>query len=121
MAGQKRLNPFYALLVPVGLAFAVTAFAYGFMAFQAVNAVRAEAGRHGAHPLFQWLRAHGDATLLAELAALAVLTIGAIATDRWWDKSGQEQNESNAYPTANFRFCPAKDANRICEHTKQSK
>ena len=60
----------------------VTAFAYGFMAFQAVNAVRAEAGRHLDHPLFQWLRVHGDTALLIELAVLAVLTVGAIATDR---------------------------------------
>jgi hypothetical protein len=93
MPTKKRFNPFYALLVPVGLAFAVTAFAYGFMAFQAVNAVRAEAGRHGAHPLFQWLRAHGDAMLLGELAVLAVLTVGAISTDRWWDKTREERDK----------------------------
>ena len=63
MPAKKRRNPFYVLLVPVGVAFVVTAFAYGFMAFQAVQ--RRAGGRGGApraaHPLFQWLRAHGDA------------------------------------------------------------
>jgi hypothetical protein len=93
MPTKKQLNPFYVLLIPAGLVFAVTAFAYGFMAFQAVNAVRAEAGRHAGHPLFQWLRAHGDATLLIELAVLAVLTVGAIATDRWWDRSEKERDD----------------------------
>jgi len=92
-AKRNRVNPFYALLIPAGVVFAVTAFAYGFMAFQAVNAVRAEAGRHGGHPLFQWLRAHGDATLLVELAVLGVLTVGAIATDRYWDRSVREREE----------------------------
>jgi hypothetical protein len=86
MAAKKSFNPFYALLVPSGLVFVVTAFAYGYMAFQAVNAVRADAGMHAAHPLFQWLRANGDRTMLVELAVLAVLTVGAIATDRYWDK-----------------------------------
>jgi hypothetical protein len=90
MPAKRRLNPFYLLLVPTGLAFAVTAFAYGFMAFQVVNAVRAEAGRHAAHPLFQWLRTHGNAALLVELALLAVFTVGAIATDRYWDQADGE-------------------------------
>jgi len=83
MPARKRRNPFYVLLIPVGLAFVVTAFAYGFMAFQAVNATRAEAGRYSTHPLFQCLRAHGDAAMIIELAALAVLTVAAIAADTW--------------------------------------
>lgn len=92
MPAKKRYNPFYVLLIPAGVAFVVTAFAYGLMAFQAVNAVRAEAHRHAAHPLFEWLRGHGDAALLAELAVLAVLTIGAIMTDNWWDQSTRDQD-----------------------------
>jgi hypothetical protein len=86
MPAKKRRNPFYVLLIPVGVAFVVTAFAYGFMAFQAVNATRAEAGRHSTHPLFQWLRAHGDAAMMIELAVLAVLTVAAIAADSWLTK-----------------------------------
>jgi hypothetical protein len=91
MHAKKRPNPFYVLLIPAGVVFAVTAFAYGFMSFQAVNAIRAEAGRHVGHPLFQWLRANGDAALLVELGVLAVLTLGAIATDRWWDHAQQQE------------------------------
>jgi hypothetical protein len=101
MPAKKSFNPFYALLVIVGLVFVVTAFAYGFMAFQAVNAVRAEAGLHAGHPLFQWLRVHGDATLLIELGVLALLTVGAIATDRYWDKAPTSGASSIASLTPN--------------------
>jgi hypothetical protein len=93
MSVRKRRNPFYILLIPVGLAFVVTAFAYGFMAFQAVNATRAEAGRYNAHPLFHWLRAHGDAAMIIELAVLAVLTVAAIATDSWFTRSEAARSE----------------------------
>ena len=95
MPAKKSFNPFYALLVPAGFVFVVTAFAYGYMAFQAVNMVRAEAGRQAGHPLFQWLRTNGDMTMLVELAVLAVLTVAAIGTDRFWDKSEREQVEFN--------------------------
>lgn len=93
MPAKKTFNPFYVLLIPAGLVFAVTAFAYGYMAFQAVNAIRAEAGAHAGHPLFQWLRAHGDAALLIELALLAVLTVAAIATDKLWDRAAESKHE----------------------------
>lgn len=91
MPAKKSLNPFYLLLIPAGLVFVVTAFAYGIMAFRAVNAVRAQAGIHADHPLNQWLRAHGDAALLIELAVLAFLTIAAIATDRMWDRATESR------------------------------
>ena len=93
MPAKKSFNPFYALLVPAGFIFVVTAFAYGYMAFQAVNLVRAEAGRQAGHPLFQWLRANGDRTMLIELAVLGVLTVGAIGTDRFWDRTQRDQVE----------------------------
>jgi hypothetical protein len=83
---KRRRNPFYILLVPLGVAFVVTASAYYVMAFQSVNPVRDAAGNQ-AHPMFKWLRAHGDEAMLVELAALAVLTIAAIATDHIWGRS----------------------------------
>ncbi|MBX3432726.1 MAG: hypothetical protein KF847_05365 [Pirellulales bacterium] len=91
MPAANRRNPFYALLIPAGMAFCVTAFAYGFMAFQAVNAVRGEATRHAGHPLYRWLNAHGTTAMLVELAVLAVLTIAAIATDDHWAKPADRE------------------------------
>jgi hypothetical protein len=93
MPAWKRLNPFYFALAPAGVVFAVTAFAYGYMAFQAVNAGRAGAGRHAEHPLFTWLRAHGDSALVIELIVLAVLTVASIATDKWWDQDARERDK----------------------------
>ncbi len=84
MSAKKWKNPFYALLIPVGLAFCITGFAYGMMAFQEVNAGRAAIEQTAGHPLFQWLKAHGLTAILIELGMLAVLTFGAIGTDSWW-------------------------------------
>ena len=39
------------------------------------------------------MRAHGDAAMLIELAVLAVLTIGAIATDKIWDAAERPEDE----------------------------
>ncbi len=94
MALRKRRNPFYLLLVPVGVAFVVTAFAYCVMAFQSVGALRRDAANQASHPLFAWLRQYGDETMLGELAALGVLTFAAIATDRWWTRSPLPRDEN---------------------------
>jgi hypothetical protein len=83
---MKRNNLFYVLLVPVGAAFVVTAFSYGLMAFQSVNASPADVAASRSHPLFQWLRLHGDEAMLYELAVLGVLTVAAIAFDAVWGK-----------------------------------
>jgi hypothetical protein len=87
---RKRRNLFYVLLVPVGAAFVVTAFAYWVMAFQAVRPASAErpaaVAADGGHPLKRWLRANGDEALGVELAILGILTVAAIATDSWWDR-----------------------------------
>lgn len=65
------------------------------MAFQEVNAGRAAIEQSAEHPLFQWLRLHGTTALLIELALLAVLTIGAMATDSWWleDEGSRSREE----------------------------
>jgi hypothetical protein len=88
MPARKLRNPFYLLLMLVGTVFVVTAFAYGLMAFQAVNGSEADVARTAGHPLMMWLRAHGSTALLAELGMLAVLTFAAIGTDSWWSGSG---------------------------------
>ena len=42
-------------------------------------------------PLFVWLQSHGTTAMLIELAILAVLTLGAIATDEWWMEEAPTQ------------------------------
>jgi len=93
LSAQKWKNPFYALLIPAGLAFCLTGFAYGMMAFQEVNAGRAAIEQTADHPLFLWLQAHGSTAILIELAILAVLTVGAIGTDSWWTREERRDEE----------------------------
>ena len=81
---KKWKNPVYTLLIPAGAAFCLTGVAFGMMAFQQVNAGRAAIEQTESHPLFSWLDSHGMTAMLIELAILAVLTVGAIATDDWW-------------------------------------
>ena len=102
MPQKKWKNPFYTLLIPVGLVFVVTGFAYGYMAFQAVNAGSSAADVHADHPLFLWLNEHGDMAMIIELAVLAVLTVAAIATDDWWmqedDETGPDTSDTESGP-----------------------
>jgi len=82
---RKFANPFYALLVVVGIAFVVTATAYGVMAFRNTKALTTPAPQDG-HPLMNWLNEHGNTLLMLELTLLAIGTCGAIATDDYWQR-----------------------------------
>lgn len=82
---KKSANPFYALLVLFGLAFVVTAAAYGVMATREARA--ADTGQPVAdHALMRWMHEHGNTALLSELALLGVCTFGAIGTDEFWQR-----------------------------------
>jgi len=87
---NKSSNPFYALLVMAGLAFAITATAYGVMAFRE-RETRPTASVQSSdfsveHPLMSWMSRHGETALMTELAILAVCTFGAIGTDDYWQR-----------------------------------
>jgi hypothetical protein len=82
---RKSANPFYALLIVVGLAFVVTAAAYGVMAVRESRAA-ATGERVAEHALIQWMHEHGNTALVAELALLGVCTFGAIGTDEFWQR-----------------------------------
>ena len=85
---NKFANPFYSLLLVAGISFAVTATAYGVMAFRDARppAVGASMTATAEHPLMAWMSQHGEAALMTELAMLAVFTVGAIATDDYWQR-----------------------------------
>jgi hypothetical protein len=89
---SKFANPFYSLLLVAGIAFALTATAYGVMAFREArprptDAMDADATEITAeHPLMAWMSNHGEAALLTELGFLAVFVFGAIGTDSYWQR-----------------------------------
>ena len=76
---KEPVNPFYVLLVLVGLVFLVTACAYGVMAYRAITP--APGGRAEPHPLTEFLDHHGIEMMGWELGALAVMTFGAMWLD----------------------------------------
>jgi hypothetical protein len=94
MRSRKFANPFYGLLLIAGLAFAITATAYGVMAFRGreIRPAAAQASV-GEHPLMAWMSQYGDATLMLELGALAACTFAAIATDDYWQRRNRKSME----------------------------
>jgi hypothetical protein len=62
------------------------------MAFQSLHASPADISRNADHPLWVWLHSHGTTAILVELAALGVLTVAAMGTDRYWDIKNTDSN-----------------------------
>lgn len=74
-------NPFYVLLVLLGVAFLVTACAYGVMAYRAIAPL--DRGEAGEHVLTAFLDRYGVSLLTWELALLGFATLGAMGLDRF--------------------------------------
>lgn len=84
MASKERTkNPFYPLLVLVGLAFAITACGFALMMVRGINAT-GELDPTAGGGLLQFLQEHGFTALMVELVVLALATLGAITTDEMW-------------------------------------
>ncbi len=83
-------NPFYVLLIVAGIAFAVTASAYGVMTLKAFSPPQSQANSAAGQQLLTFLDEHGMLLLVVELIVLGIATFGAMATDSYW----QKQNEA---------------------------
>jgi len=79
MPTRKPTNPFYLALVIVGVAFAVTACAYGVMTVRGLNPHHGQEGG-----LIGLMEQYGMVILVVELATLGALTFSAIASDDYW-------------------------------------
>jgi hypothetical protein len=78
---KKPFNPFYLLAMVFGIAFTITACAFGVMMLKSIRPEGLpEAGAPG-HGLMDLLGRHGTAILMVELAGLAVFTLPAIYLD----------------------------------------
>jgi hypothetical protein len=93
-AGRK--NPFYVLLVAVGIAFLVTACAYGVMAYRDV-AFSATDRQIASSGLIGFIDQHGMTALAIEIGLLGLFTVGAISTDSYWQRASSAAEEQ---PTA---------------------
>ncbi|HTN76609.1 MAG TPA: hypothetical protein VL096_15220 [Pirellulaceae bacterium] len=88
-APQKHINPFYVILVVLGVVFAITACAYGVMTVKMSTAqgISESAGAG----LIALMNTHGLMILLVELGLLAVATFAAMATDDYWQKRDAQE------------------------------
>tara|TARA_B100000530_G_C15930531_1_gene476670 strand:+ start:747 stop:1112 length:366 start_codon:yes stop_codon:yes gene_type:complete len=88
---DRKVNPFYVLLVIAGTCFGLTAIAYGVMASAYAKASEdpdAETilAEFEQHPLYRTLDNHGVTIMLIELVMLAIFTVAAIGLDTSRDK-----------------------------------
>jgi hypothetical protein len=78
---MKIINPFYAVLLFVGLAFALTCCAYTVMSFRQLDPHAIDEPG-----MVALMKDHGLTIMLGELGLLGVLTFAAIGTDDFWMK-----------------------------------
>ena len=80
-----RVNPFYVILVIAGVAFCITACAYGVMAVKQLHVSYAPTEQVEADAGFvKLVDEHGATAMMIELAVLGVATFAAMSTDRFW-------------------------------------
>ena len=90
---KKIVNPFYVLVVIVGVVFTVTACAYGVMT---VRGLRPELSADGSgEGLMTFLDQHGFRLMLIELGVLAVCSVAAMVTDAMWSASFEVGDRTN--------------------------
>ena len=87
---REPVNPFYVLLVVLGVVFSITAFAYTAMAYRAISRATSPAAAQEVeqHALTDFLDRHGVALLSWELGLLAVASFAAMGLDRFRDTHG---------------------------------
>jgi hypothetical protein len=81
MRATQRFNPFYLLAMLFGVAFTITACAYGVMMLRANRADGLPQEGQPGFGLMDLLSQHGTAILVAGLAGLAVFSLAAIYLD----------------------------------------
>jgi hypothetical protein len=97
VARPKRFsNPFYAVLLVVGVIFSITACAYCVMAFRAVTSTQAAQVSPSGEGLMQFLDRCGLWLMVGEIIVLAIATVGAIGTDDYWMKRNKISSEARA-------------------------
>ncbi len=90
---KTGFNPFYAALMIVGVAFAISAIVYGIMALRELRGVVPAPGQGG---LMAWMSRHGEWLLGVELGLLILLSLAAMLTDDYWFKKQKQPREAES-------------------------
>lgn len=88
---KEPFNPFYAVLLLAGLLFAVSACAYGVMAFTALRNGPIVDGPSSGQQLLVFLDDHGGKLLTSELVLLGIATVGVIGWDQRATRIAEEK------------------------------
>ncbi len=83
---RKTFNPFYSLLVVLGVAFVITACSYGLVLLRSTRPMDAMRAGNAQNPLLQLMQRHGQTILFVELGVLLFATVGCITTDDYWER-----------------------------------
>lgn len=114
-AAKKAKNPFYALVLIVGIGFLLTACAYTVLAFLDVRGHGDTAARSG---LLTFLSNYGIMLFGIELGVLCAAMVGAFATEDYWQRrlerwqaQDAEASHASAVPdTPGTAECPTASA-----------
>jgi hypothetical protein len=87
---SRAKNPFYVLLIVSGVAFTVTACAYGVMTVRGLRPETALADDQ-LSGLLPFLDRHGGKLMLAEIAVLAAASLMAMLTEDYWNRGRVEE------------------------------
>jgi len=83
---RQPTNPFYVLCVLAGIAFTVTACAYGVMMLRSNRGLDLSSTAPAEHPLMSFLDRYGMIILGGEVAVLAAVSLAAIMLDHYRGK-----------------------------------
>jgi hypothetical protein len=83
---KPPINPFYVLCVLAGVAFTVTACAYGVLILQANRGLNVSGSVVAEHPLMNLLDRYGMIILGVEVAVLVAVSVAAIMLDHYRGK-----------------------------------
>ena len=84
-------NPFYALLVIVGVFFCVTACAYGVMTVRGLHANPSSSP--AGDSLLRLMDRYGSQLLFGQIVVLSLFTFAAIGTDGYWERRGRKAKD----------------------------
>lgn len=98
---MKAVNPFYVVLVVVGVLFTITACSYFVLALQATqNPIETQKAIESGEGFLAIMDRNGVKIMTFEIAVLALATVAAISTDGFWTRkaqtvSGQIKNDTD--------------------------
>ena len=96
---REPINPFYVASGILGVAFTLTACAYGVLMLQANRGMMRSDSIGQEHPLLSLLNTHGVAILAVEVLLLGFVSVAAIVLDHYRGRRAIRKQSSGDRPT----------------------